>query len=419
LDQTKQSIQLLTQVQEKLPSYEDIEQNFQEPDFVYSLEADDSAEEVLQIIGKKQCHLPMFELWSNCQSQSETAMAYPMPDNKHPHKRAITAAATHTLLENNGRELDVHAARLCVENLQFLEPGMLKFWMAMKPEADKKNAITILEPLAPKPGVAAKWMQCRLVTLDSHTTVVAKTVLGAGCFFSQTFTAIQQTLVHMSDCTLNMCCAAVLFFLYGWWFLLVGRDASNDVDANPDCHNKGCVNKISAALLSLLDIPQDVRAAPTQFHYKKASLPWAALKVRNVRAWVFAYPIPELANVENAYAGRTVRHVRLAVSAVQLVFHGLVVTQHLQVPMLNQLLQLPPDETDEAELNTYVLVAELLCFVPSVCCFFYNFFQETRVVSHLQAADDVLEIHRKEMQNHEACKPKLTAIQTAVQLRTN
>jgi len=253
----------------------------------------------------------------------------------------------HTELENGDkRKLDCHSARLRAQHLSALKlvhknAVVTKFWLnTSECSADWK----LVSHDKMDKRRRCKYLQCRVVTLDSHTRSLGNVMLGA-CAFASTLT---MTWVHFTQLLADITAkgrhaitSLEKMMLLGYvfmiliqviWFRFNWKDACNDVDKNPDFvlsnenktafeNSSDAVKKLAeweqarksglqstrfyAAVIKAFDIPYDIAYAPTRFHYKKIAQPWAQLKANQTRVWVFGYPIVEMSNVEN-HGNRTV-----------------------------------------------------------------------------------------------------------------
>jgi len=249
-------------------------------------------------------------------------------------------------LENaDKRKLDCHSARLRAQHLSALKlvhknAVVTKFWLNTSECAPHWKLVSHDKMDKRR---RCKYLQCRLVTLDSHTRSLGKVMLGA-CTFASTLT---MTWVHfmqlLADITakghaitslekMMLLSYVVMILIQVIWFRFNWKDACNDVDKNPDFvlsnknktafeNSSDAVTELAeweqarksglqstlfyAAVIKAFDIPYDIAYAPTRFHYKKIAQPWAQLKANQTRVWVFGYPIVEMSNVEN-HGNRTV-----------------------------------------------------------------------------------------------------------------
>lgn len=265
-------------------------------------------------------------------------------------KETSVPRAVHTMLKHSsGRDLDCHSARLRakpLENLELVHNGALvqTFWLGT--EACKQEDADILYGI-PDAATASKYLQCRLVTLDSHTQSVASVLIGA-CAFAATCTTswVQFTqFVSMMEGDLwplqgdpyaraASVCYASMFAIQVFWVLFNLKDAFNDVGkcsdfvVSPAKKNKQgiviprpqvfCLTTVrtyvSAVVIKAFDIPYDIAFAPTRFHYKKVNQPWAQLKSGDCRVCVFGYPVVEFSKAENFGNRTSSQQARLLVS---------------------------------------------------------------------------------------------------------
>lgn len=289
---------------------------------------------------------PLHEYWNGCSVNSSATATLPIMAYTASSKQKLShvPAAVHSELENaDKRKLDCHSARLRAEHLSALQlvhnnDVVTKFWLNTS-ECSTDWKLVSYDKMDKR--TRSKYLQCRLVTLDSHTHSLGKVMLGA-CAFASTLT---MTWVHFTQLLADMIAEGMngiekmmlgvyvfMILIQVIWFRFNWKDACNDVDKNPDFvlsnENKTAFENSSetvtnlaeweqasksglqstrfyATVIKAFDIPYDIAYAPTRFHYKKTSQPWAQLKTNQTRVWVFGYPIVEMSNVEN-HGNRTV-----------------------------------------------------------------------------------------------------------------
>lgn len=279
---------------------------------------------------------PIHVLWDRNLEEDGSKPTRTLPimafTSKSAKVRSQVAPAVHSMLPNrDGRQLDCHSARLraeCLSGLKLVNNGALvrKFWLRTQMTASAGYNDDLLFGSLDK-RTSASYLQCRLVTLDSHTQSLAKVLLGS-CAFASTCTTgwVQFTqyvgLVRSGQWPIADVWAQVVGALYAviilvqaTWLFRNWRDALGDVSKNRDyiiCpqneqgasfpvvrRRERSLTYISTVVIKAFDIPYDIAFSPARFHYKKVNQPWAQLKVGGSRVCVFGYPIVEMAKVEN------------------------------------------------------------------------------------------------------------------------